>query len=63
MSFVATPSMPVISGWTIYHCHSDLYFRRRERALGNIMDENFFFLKNISSVLISVHAASADVND
>ena len=35
--------MPVSPDGTIYQCHSDLYFRRRNRALGNILDEKFAF--------------------
>ena len=35
--------VPVAPDGQIYLCHSDLYFNRVERALGNILDENFEF--------------------
>lgn len=35
--------VPVAPDGMIYLCHSDLYFSRRERALGNIMDHGFAF--------------------
>ncbi len=35
--------VPVAPDGMIYLCHSDLYFNRRERALGNIIDEQFEF--------------------
>ncbi len=35
--------VPVAPDGTIYLCHSDLYFNRRDRALGHILDENFKF--------------------
>ena len=34
---------PVSPDGTIFLCHSDLYFDRKELALGNILDENFAF--------------------
>ncbi len=37
--------MPVGPDGAIYRCHSDLYFKRRDRALGNILDESFEFPK------------------
>jgi hypothetical protein len=38
--------MPVAPDGNIYLCHSDLYFDRRERALGSITDESFIFPEN-----------------
>lgn len=35
--------VPVAPDGMIYLCHSDLYFDRRDRALGNILDEGFEF--------------------
>ena len=35
--------MPVAPDGMIYLCHSDLYFNRRDRALGNILDDSFKF--------------------
>ncbi|MBF0595821.1 MAG: radical SAM protein [Candidatus Omnitrophica bacterium] len=35
--------VPVAPDGMIYLCHSDLYFNRRERALGNILDGHFAF--------------------
>ena len=35
--------MPVAPNGDIYLCHSDLYFNRRDRALGNITDQEFVF--------------------
>lgn len=35
--------VPVAPDGQIYLCHSDLYFNRVKRALGNILDENFEF--------------------
>lgn len=35
--------IPIAPDGTIYPCHSDLYFARKERALGNILDANFEF--------------------
>ncbi len=37
--------MPVGPDGAIYLCHSDLYFNRRDRALGHILDETFEFPK------------------
>jgi len=38
--------VPVAPDGSIYRCHSDLYFRRKEGILGNILDENFSFPKS-----------------
>ena len=35
--------VPVAPNGDIYLCHSDLYFNRRDRALGNILDDEFAF--------------------
>ncbi len=35
--------VPVAPDGTVYRCHSDLYFGRKELALGNILDDNFSF--------------------
>ena len=35
--------VPVAPGGEIYLCHSDLYFNRRDRSLGNILDDTFTF--------------------
>ena len=35
--------VPVAPDGMIYLCHSDLYFNRFGRALGNILDEEFVF--------------------
>ncbi|MCK5613020.1 radical SAM protein [Candidatus Pacearchaeota archaeon] len=35
--------VPIAPEGTIYRCHSDLYFARKELALGNILDETFEF--------------------
>ena len=35
--------VPVAPDGEIYLCHSDLYFKRRDRSLGNILDETFVF--------------------
>lgn len=35
--------VPIAPDGRIYRCHSDLYFKRTELALGNIMDEEFVF--------------------
>lgn len=35
--------VPVAPDGEIYLCHSDLYFNRRERSLGNILDNTFVF--------------------
>ena len=35
--------VPVASDGRIYRCHSDLYFNREERSLGNILDDRFEF--------------------
>jgi sulfatase maturation enzyme AslB (radical SAM superfamily) len=35
--------VPIAPDGAIYLCHSDLYFFRKERALGNILDESFQF--------------------
>ena len=34
---------PIAPNGDIYLCHSDLYFNRRDRALGNILDTSFKF--------------------
>ncbi|MDO8488608.1 MAG: hypothetical protein Q7S42_00635 [Candidatus Omnitrophota bacterium] len=34
---------PIAPNGDIYLCHSDLYFNRKDRALGNILDESFKF--------------------
>ncbi len=35
--------VPVAPDGEIYLCHSDLYFNRRDRSLGNILDSEFVF--------------------
>jgi len=35
--------VPVAPNGEIYLCHSDLYFNRRDRSLGNILDDAFTF--------------------
>ena len=35
--------VPVAPDGTIFRCHSDLYFGRKELALGSVLDENFSF--------------------
>jgi Predicted Fe-S oxidoreductases len=35
--------VPIAPDGTIFLCHSDLYFDRRERALGHILDKTFAF--------------------
>jgi hypothetical protein len=35
--------VPIAPDGRIYLCHSDLYFNRMDRALGNILDEDFQF--------------------
>ncbi len=35
--------VPIAPDGTIYRCHSDLYFRRQECALGNILNKEFSF--------------------
>ncbi len=35
--------VPIAPNGDVYLCHSDLYFNRRDRALGNILDESFIF--------------------
>lgn len=35
--------VPIAPNGDIYLCHSDLYFNNRNRALGNILDEEFIF--------------------
>ncbi len=37
--------VPIAPDGTIYLCHSDLYFARKELGLGNLMDETFKFPK------------------
>ncbi|MBF0384758.1 MAG: radical SAM protein [Candidatus Omnitrophica bacterium] len=38
--------VPIAPDGNVYLCHSDLYFNRREKALGNILDEDFMFPKD-----------------
>jgi len=35
--------VPIAPDGSIYRCHSDLYFKRTELALGNILDDEFVF--------------------
>lgn len=35
--------VPIATDGTIYRCHSDVYFNRRELALGHILDDIFVF--------------------
>jgi len=35
--------VPIAPDGTIYRCHSDLYFHRRDLAIGNILDEEVIF--------------------
>ncbi len=44
--FCKNSVVPVAPDGTIYLCHSDLYFNRREKSLGNIMDDTFEFPLN-----------------
>jgi sulfatase maturation enzyme AslB (radical SAM superfamily) len=38
--------VPIAPDGSIYRCHSDLYFKRKEGILGNILDETFSFPNN-----------------
>jgi len=41
--FCKNTVVPVAPNGDIYLCHSDLYFNRKERALGNLLDASFEF--------------------
>lgn len=43
--FCKNTVVPIAPDGTIYRCHSDLYFQRKELALGNVLDEEFIFSK------------------
>ncbi len=38
--------VPIAPDGNIYRCHSDLYFNRKELALGNILDDDMRFIEN-----------------
>lgn len=44
--FCRNTVVPVAPDGTIFLCHSDLYFNRKEAALGNILDDSFGFPKS-----------------
>ena len=40
--------VPISPEGTLFRCHSDLYFNRKELAIGNLLDENFVFTSGYS---------------